>query len=333
MKRNLSLIAGLLLSTQAHAQTTINIGTWLSPAHPQNAIVLETWKTQLEEASDGRLTATLEYHNGHPKAVFDQVEDGTYDVGWSFHGYVPGRFRLTELAELPGANAGAGAASVAYWRTHEQFLAGAGEHDGLKLIGLFTHGPGQIHMTQPIESLADMQGKKIRVGGGIQSVLAERMGITAVPAPGSKVYEILQQGVADGVFMPAGEQATLRLSEVAPNLYLFPGGMYLGSFGIFMNEDFFADLSPEDQEALMSVSGESLSKLAGTVWEANDKAGLEQAKNSGNNVVEMGQADIDALAELTADLDDSFKAKVEDTGVDVEAAMAFFRETAQSLEN
>ncbi|MEM9605478.1 MAG: TRAP transporter substrate-binding protein [Pseudomonadota bacterium] len=333
MKLKLGLLAALLLGTQAQAQTTISIGTWLSPAHPQNSVVLETWKTQLEEASDGRLTAKLEYHNGHPKAIFDQVEDGTYDVGWSFHGYVPGRFRLTELAELPGANAGAGAASVAYWRTHEQYLADAGEHEGLKLIALFTHGPGQIHMTNPIESLADMKGKKIRVGGGIQSVLAERMGITPVPAPGSKVYEILQQGVADGVFMPAGEQATLRLSEVAPNLYLFPGGMYLGSFGIFMNEDFFADLSAEDQDALMSVSGEALSKLAGSVWEANDKAGLKQAREAGNNVVDMGQADIDALADLTADLDDSFKAKVADSGVDLDAAISFYRDTAQSLEN
>lgn len=333
MKRKLGLLACLLLGAQVHAQTTISIGTWLSPAHPQNAIVLETWKTQLEEASDGRLTARLEYHNGHPKAIFDQVEDGSYDMGWSFHGYVPGRFRLTELAELPGANAGAGAASVAYWRTHERYLADANEHDGLKLVGLFTHGPGQIHMTRPIDSLADMRGKKIRVGGGIQSVLAERMGVAPVPAPGSKVYEILQQGVADGVFMPAGEQATLRLSEVAPNLYLFPGGMYLGSFGIFMNEDFFADLSAEDQAALMSVSGEALSKLAGSVWEANDKAGLNRARESGNNVVDMGEADVNALAELTADLDDRFKARVSDAGVDIDSAIRFFRETAQSLDN
>lgn len=331
--RHALLAAAVTLSAAAvQAQTTITMGTWLSPKHPQNAKVLAEWKQQLEAASDGRLTLELEYHNGHPKAIFDLVEDGTYDAGWSFHGYVPGRFRLTELAELPGVGAGAEAASVAYWRTYEQYLAGANEHDGLKVLGLFTHGPGQIHMTKPIDSLADMEGKKIRVGGGIQSILAERMGITAVPAPGSKVYEILQQGVADGVFMPIGEQSTLRLSEVAKHVYTLPGGMYLGSFGIFMSQEFFDELDAADQEALMSVAGENLSRLAGKQWEANDDDGLAAAKSAGNDVVEVSADDLAAFEQITADLDGEFVKKVGDTGIDINAALDFYRNTARELE-
>lgn len=334
MKLRHALIAAAvaLSAATAQAQTVITMGTWLSPNHPQNAKVFAEWKEQLEAASDGRMTLELEYHNGHPKAIFDLVEDGTYDAGWSFHGYIPGRFRLTELAELPGVGAGAEAASVAYWRTQEKYLAGAEEHDGLKLLGLFTHGPGQIQMTNPIESMADLEGKKIRVGGGIQSILAERMGITAVPAPGSKVYEILQQGVADGVFMPMGEQSTLRLSEVAKNVYTLPGGMYLGSFGIFMGQEFFDELDAADQEALMSVSGESLSRLAGKQWEANDADGLAAAQAAGNNVVQVSDEDLAAFEQITADLDASFAEKVSDTGIDIKAAMEFYRSTARDLE-
>ena len=331
--RHALLAAAVSLSAAAaQAQTVITMGTWLSPNHPQNAEVFSEWKQQLEAATEGRMTLELEFHNGHPKAIFDLVEDGTYDAGWSFHGYVPGRFQLTELAELPGVGAGAEAASVAYWRTHEQFLAGANEHDGLKLLGLFTHGPGQIHMTKPIDSLADLEGKKIRVGGGIQSILAERMGITAVPAPGSKVYEILQQGVADGVFMPIGEQSTLRLAEVAKNVYTLPGGMYLGSFGIFMGQEFFDELDAADQEALMSISGESLSRLAGSQWEANDANGLAKALEAGNSVVEVSADDLAAFEQITSDLDETFAKKVAAKGIDVEAAMEFYRSTARDLE-
>jgi len=334
MKLRHALIAAAVAfsAAAAQAQTVITMGTWLSPNHPQNAKVFATWKEQLEQATDGRMTLELEYHNGHPKAIFDLVEDGTYDAGWSFHGYIPGRFRLTELAELPGVGAGAEAASVAYWRTYEQYLAEANEHDGLKVIGLFTHGPGQIQMTKPIESMADLEGKKIRVGGGIQSVLAERMGITAVPAPGSKVYEILQQGVADGVFMPMGEQSTLRLSEVAKHVYTLPGGMYLGSFGIFLGQEFFDDLDAEDQEAIMSISGESLSRLAGNQWEANDADGLAAAQAAGNEVVQVSEDDLAAFEQITSDLDESFAAKVSDSGVDVKAAMEFYRSTARDVE-
>ncbi|MGB0866250.1 MAG: TRAP transporter substrate-binding protein DctP, partial [Granulosicoccaceae bacterium] len=184
----------------------------------------------------------------------------------------------------------------------------------------------------PLDSLADLEGKKIRVGGGIQSVLAERMGITAVPAPGSKVYEILQQGVADGVFMPIGEQSTLRLSEVAKHVYTLPGGMYLGSFGIFAGAEFFDELDAADQEALMSVAGENLSRLAGAQWEANDNNGLAKAQEAGNEVVEVSADDLAAFGQITADLDGSFAEKVSDTGIDAAAALEFYRSTARGLE-
>ncbi len=74
---------------------------------------------------------------------------------------------------------------------------------------------------------------------------------------------MMQQGVIDGVFIPMVDQKSLRLKEVARNVIAFPGGMYLGSFGIFMNQDFLADLDAKDRDAILAVSGEKLSAMAG----------------------------------------------------------------------
>ncbi|MEN9432857.1 MAG: hypothetical protein RLZZ422_446 [Pseudomonadota bacterium] len=321
----------LLATSQAFAEQTIRVSSWLPPAHTMNANVLPTWGKWIEEATEGRVKLKIEYPGGDPKSVLDQVQDGAYEAGWIFHGYYPGRFKLTAMAELPGLEADSAAASVAYWKTYEKYLAKADEHKGVIVAGLFTHGPGQIHSIKPITSLADLKGKKMRIGGGIQTAIAKRMGIEGVAAPGSKVYEMLSQGVVDGVFMPMGEKKTLRIKEVAPFTLKFPGGgMYLGSFGVVLNQDFMASLDEKDRNAIMSVSGEKLSKLAGDAWKKEADEGEADAKASGNTIQDAPEPVLKEFAELTKGLDDEWLTSVKDSGVDAAAALKDFRETAKT---
>ena len=324
-------VAVLAASGPVLAQGTIRVASWLPPTHTMNAVVLATWGQWIAEATDGRVTMKIEYGLGHPKSLLDQVQDGAVEAAWTYHGYLPGRFKLTQLPELPLHGIGPEAASVAHWRVHEKYFATAGEHRGVIVAGLFTHGPGQIHLRAPITSLADMVGKKIRVGGGIQGEIGKRMGIEGVPAPGSKVYEILSQGVADGAFMPMEVKKSLRIKEVAPYTYKLPQGMYLGSFGIFLNEDFVAGLSEADRQALLRVSGERLSRMAGAAWGEADAVGESDAVAAGNTIVladDKMQADFQRLAD---GMDAEWVERVADRGVDAAAALQEFRAIARSL--
>lgn len=332
LKSAAAIALGTSLSATALADTTLRVASWLPPTHPQNAVVWPTWSKWVEEATEGRVKVEIEYGLGHPKTMFELVEDGVVDASWSYHGYVPGRFKLTQAVEQPLLGASAEAASVAHWKVHQKYFAKANEHDGLELIGLFTHGPGQIHTADPISSLADLKGKKIRLGGGIQGEIGERMEVTAVGAPAPKVYEMMQQGVIDGVFIPMGEQKSLRLHEVARNVVALPGGMYLGSFAIFMNPDFLADLDAKDREAILSVSGEKLSAMAGNAWDAADVEGLKAAQENGVNVAIVKQGDpmAEEFKALTKGMDEAFYESVADRGVDAKAALAELRQIARS---
>ena len=321
----------LLASTQVFAEKIMKVGSWLPPKHTMNADVLPTWGKWIEEATEGRVKLKIEYPGGHPKALLDQVQDGAFDAAWTFHGYSPGRFKLTKIVELPDLGADAEAASIAHWRINKKYLAKAGEHKGLTLAALFTHGPGQIHLRKPIKTLADLKGKKIRIGGGVQTDIAKRMGIEGVAAPGSKVYEILSQGVADGVFMPMGEKKSLRLKEVAPFTLKFPHGMYLGSFGIFINNEFLASLDKKDRDAIMSVSGEKLSAMAGKAWDADALVGEKDARGSGNTIMDATPEIIAEFKKLTADMEKEWLDSVKDRGVDAAAALKELREIARSI--
>ena len=327
----LTLASSILInSAPAQAETTMLVGSWLPPKHTMNADVLPTWGKWIEEATEGRVKLKIEYPGGHPKALLDNVQDGVFHAGWTFHGYFPGRFKLTKIVELPNLGAGAEAASAAHWRINEKYLSAGGEHKGIELAALFTHGPGNIHLREPISSLKEMEGKKIRIGGGVQTEIANEMGVKGVAAPGSKVYEILSQGVADGVFMPMGEKRTLRLKEVAPFSVKFPNGMYLGSFGVFLNPDFMASLDPKDAEAIRSVSGEKLSAMAGRFWGEDAKIGEQDARDSGNTIMDASPEMLEEFNAMVADFDTKWLEDVKDRGIDAEAALAELRSVAQS---
>jgi len=320
----------LMASGQAMAEKVMRVGSWLPPKHTMNKDVLPTWGKWISEATEGRVNLKIEYPGGHPKALLDNVQDGVFDAGWTFHGYFPGRFKLTKIVELPNLGGGAEAASVAHWRINEKYLKKAGEHKGVVLGALFTHGPGNIHLRDPISSLKEMEGKKIRIGGGVQTEIAKRMGVKGVAAPGSKVYEILSQGVADGVFMPLGEKRTLRLKEVAPFTMKFPNGMYLGSFGVFINPDFMGSLSKKDQEAIMSVSGEKLSAMAGRFWDEDAKVGEADAISSGNTIMEASPAVMKEFEAMTMGMDEEWLKAVKGRKVDAAKALEELRSIARS---
>jgi len=337
MKNVTKLLLGLAMTTasiampgQAIAEKVMRVGSWLPPKHTMNKDVLPTWGKWISEATEGRVKLKIEYPGGHPKALLDMVQDGAFDAGWTFHGYFPGRFKLTKIVELPGLDADAEAASVAHWRVNEKFLKKAGEHRGIVLGALFTHGPGQIHLREPISSLKQMNGKKIRIGGGVQTEIANRMGVKGVAAPGSKVYEILSQGVADGVFMPLGEKRTLRLKEVAPFTMKFPNGMYLGSFGVFLNPDFMDSLSAKDRKAIMAVSGEKLSAMAGRFWGEDAKIGEADARKSGNNIMTAPPAVMKEFKDLTAGMEKEWLDNVKGKNIKAKEALWELRSIARS---
>ena len=171
MKVLASLIFSMMLISQAQA-ATFKIAT-ITPDGNSWMVAMRKAGKDIEKATEGRVKVKMEYGLGHPKTMFELVEDGVADASWSYHGYVPGRFKLTSIVEQPMLGVSAEAASVAHWRIHQKYLAQGGEHEGVILAALFTHGPGQIQMAKPIASLSELKGKKISVTGAAGSIGSE----------------------------------------------------------------------------------------------------------------------------------------------------------------
>lgn len=322
----IALAAGLALSPVAGfaADTVLTISSWAPPTHGINAKLWPEFTRMLEEATEGRVSAEVKFGLGSPPAQFDLVLDGAADVTWIFHGYNPGRFVATKMIELPGYEGNAEAASAAYWSAYETFLAAANEHEGVKVLAMMTHGPGVLHSESEVTSLDQIEGMKLRLGGGVSGDVGTALGATGIRVPAPKVYETLASRAADGVMMPMEARAGFKLFEVAPHSYVVPGGFYRGSFAIVMNQETYDGLAEADRAALDAIAGATLSRVAGKVWDEIDGIGLATvAANDGNTLTEASAQDAAKWQELTGPLIEGVLAEVSAKGIDAPAVQAF----------
>lgn len=307
MYRTISIIAAAVALTAAgaaQADTTIRLETYAGPRHAMNTNGWPTWIKDLTKAGGGKVKVRMTYPPIDPRVLYDRVRDGIADMAWITHGYTTGRFVLTQMIELPGADGNAEQMSKAFWRTYTGRFGKRDEHKGVQLVALFTHGPGLVHSRGPIANIGQVNGMKVRTGGGVQSQIAKRLGIVSVSAPVTKAQEILQQGVADGIFFSIETIYSFKLGGVVKNHYALPGGLYSASFAVVMNQRKYDSLNAADKASLNKVGGEHMSGIMGRTWDGADALAVEKLGAAGNKIGTFDAATAKAVKAKLADLDD-----------------------------
>lgn len=329
-----AIIAGAaLFAGQAANAETLTLANWLPPSHPLVADVMVPFAENIKAATDGRVTVNmLPAPLGPPPAQYDLAVNGVADITFGVQGYTPGRFRTTNLAEIPFWGDTAEVTSIAYWRTWDALLKDAGEYDDVHVLGVFTHGPGQAFMKgKDLSSLDALNGAKIRVGGGIVHEIATALGAVPVEGPSSQTYELLSQGVADGIMFPYESVNFFGLTDLVDQALVVPGGLYNTSFFVVMNKAKWDSLSDEDQAAINSVSGEALAQLAGKAWDAADAAGLEAMRDTVTfNIATPGQ--IDAIREMVEPVVEAKLAEIDEAGVSSEKAYQMMEKNIEEMQ-
>ena len=327
-----TLLSGVAAPSALAQTTTLTMSSWVSPTHHVTAVVLQGWANEAEKVTNGRVKFTmLPKHPSAPPGTFDAVRDGLVDLSYVTASYTPARHVLPMLAELPGAGETSLINSVAYSRIYWKHFHKVGEYKGVKLLGVFTHGPGQMFTKKPVRSIADVQGLKIRTGGGVAEQVAKALGASAFVKPAPESYELLSSGVADGVFFPMESIISFKLDTVLEQATLFPGGMYSSSFGFFMNEDKWNKLPRQDQDALEKISGEWIARHAGNSWDVADQKGLDALKKSGVKIVNADPEFVAEVRKRSAPIVEEWIAKAKAKGVDAARILAEFREELKKV--
>ncbi len=315
-------------SGAAFAQTvSLRMSTWLPPQHHLVADTLPVWFDAIEEASGGSLKIKLDPAPiAKPPGQYDVVRDGAADMAYHVMAYTPGPFEILRGAELPFLSKNAEVGSQAAYDWYDRNIGFEQEFQDVKVITLMVHGPGAVHTKKQINSLEDLAGVKLRVGGGGVR-MAEALGATPVAMPAPAAYEAIQKGVADGALFPFESVKGFRLGELLDYHLEIPGGLYTTPFAVIMNRAKYDALSDDHKQVLSDLGGITGAKMLGAGWDRADAVGREFALEKNGTINQLSDTELARWKDKIAFMNDDWIAKADAAGLDGPALLDDLRAT------
>jgi TRAP-type transport system periplasmic protein len=289
-------------AVQAQQKMDMKLAYFVGDQHAMSQWLIK-WSEGLEKGSGGRIAVKRfpSAQMGPTPGHYDFARTGQADVAWFLHGGTPGRFPLTEIINLPFM---AGSAEIGTKVLNDPGLRAKyldAEHKGLKMLMLFTHQPGGPHTTKKaIRNLDDFKGLRLRFASPTVRDLVQALGATPVGVPPTEFSEQMQKGTIDGGFIDyGGAGIAFKLGGIvkySTELYC-----YVTSFGLGMNEDYWAKLPP-DLKKLVTDSVTGKEKEVGEAWDGLDVPGKKALLDGGGEAIRFSAGDNERVRKIGAEV-------------------------------
>ena len=279
----------LVLTVQAQARE-LRMAPGVPPAHPAYDPMFTEFAERLAEKTDGDLAGNLlgtEVANiGNMR---NAIKSGLVEVGLFLPAYFPADLPeinlVGDLAFL-GTNPHAmGAAVTEYIVTCDECQQ---ELKKLGIVYTSSHASDlyRILSTEPVRSLDDLKGLRMRVGGPQYSRWAESVGMSPASIPVGETYESLSQGVIEGTIASIADIISFRLDDVLNYVTDVELGTFHSTISHAVGQQAWDSLSAEQREALVHASVEASAAITQRWgYEMADEA-REVARESGIEMLE-----------------------------------------------
>jgi TRAP-type C4-dicarboxylate transport system substrate-binding protein len=232
---------GASATSASAADFTIKFGYVTTPVHPYG-LTLTQFKRIVERESNGRVEVQLlaSYAGANDIALLNDIKGGSVDGGAVSAAIWPAANIKSFIAlQMPGLidsyqleqrviNNSSGIA--------RDMLRKGTERAGLTGLGFLEGGMRQLFLKDPITSLRQLKGKKVRSveSPHLKDALAA-LGTEPVPLPLGDVFNSLKTGVVDGLEANSALTFAQRFDEagatnaVIANLFPFPAVVVMGN--------------------------------------------------------------------------------------------------------
>ena len=297
---------------------------------PQHAVcqkILPTWGKWVEEATEGRVKISIPPKSlAPPPEQWAAVEKGIADVAMQFNGFIANRVIGPSVAMNPFiATDDAPAMSQALWETHEKYFPD--EFKGIKALSMWVTTPGELwsQTDKPVNSIADLETRKIWALPGTNAAIMKEIGAGVVSGPAVQMNEIVSRGVVDAyVGVSPSSVRDFRLIPYTKSKTEFDRGIYTTSFSLLMSEKKWAALSEKDRAAIMSVSGARFGRMASAYYVQADKEATAEVDKAGVKTVKVDPKFEAALVKVGEGLTRKWIADAAARGLDGQATYDFY---------
>lgn len=291
--KSLLLASSLGLAFAATASAENYRFTTYAPPN-EAASQTNTWVTEeIARKTDGEVSFEMFYASTlvPAKEQMRAVGSGVAHGGFQPASYLPSDLPLNNALTAYGfiePNATAMAMAFADWTMHDpEALAQYEEANVIPFGGFSTPTyPLICNTDEPITSLDQFQGLKVRFPGGANAKLTQDLGGVPVNIPGNEIYQALQTGAIDCAgILAAWLNIDNSLQEVSTSVTL---ANWTGSFNsplTLFNRDFWQDLTDEQRQIALEATARGTAKMQITFNTNNDKA-LAMAQEAGVELVE-----------------------------------------------
>ena len=321
MKKLLVLALALVMALCAVSAVAEPLTLTYAEVNPIDTIVGQTataFKTKLEELSGGEIIVDVQASGvlGSEAQILDGVLMGGDTIDF---------VRLSAFALSNYGVQKATLLNVPYtFENRDHFWAFANsdlakefleepKNIGLPVWGLCYAEEGFRHFFTnfPVNGIADMAGKKIRVSEDpIMVGMVKGLGANPTVVTFTELYSALQTGVVDGAEQPTANYKSNAFPEVAPHFIL--DGHTLGAVQIAVTATGWAKLN-EQQQAWIMEAAQYASDFNAELSASAEAEVLEQLKAEGVTVVDVTdktpwmEACADIIKESTKGLEDTYQ--------------------------
>lgn len=260
---------------------------------------VEPWIEDVVEATEGSIEIELLAAGSIVSGdeAFGAASDGTIDVyaGWAtvYGGIMPEGMLAYGLAM--GAD-DHNEAWEAMWGDPNyqigEIVQEAAHENNLHWAGWTSQGPNSIFTKFPINSMEDLEGKKLRAGGP-QAIFLETMGGTPVSLGGDEIYTAIDLGTIEGTMWDTGGISSMKFHEVI-DYAMMPGWNAAQHQEIYINLDSWNALTDWQREQIEGIFESNYFKTSEMHLEGVEES-LKALEDSGGEVITLSDEEVEKM--------------------------------------
>lgn len=313
------LAAPFVLRADFARAATYQALTYLNVADKPGVKGLQLIADKVAEASGG----DIEFQINLAGSLSIKASDTTQALGDGLiqladNQYYLGLVPIAGVLRLPALISGPEEYETAYAIVKPAMTKGF-DRQGVKVLSHYLYPPQVIFGVDPITSIAEIDGKKIRVTSAEQGRFVETFGGFPITMPSAEIAPAIQRNVIDG-FITASAGGARTLGELIDTTFRLQVST-IDSF-YMVNADFY-DMLSDDVRAALDTAGDEAGELASSLLAQEEPEWMGKHEEIGVEVIQPTEEDEARAAEAMVPV---WEAWAEETGGEAPQMLAEIRE-------
>ncbi len=306
-----------------------------APGFIINTGIIDNFLEDIAEVTDGRVQfVDPEVVNRDPDAQYDLVMSGDVDAAYVLNDRLRVSHPLLKLPMQPLLGGSAEQTAVSLWRLHDEYLSETPYFDEAHILGFVAAPAAHIwrEEAEPVRADEDIIDKNVYPVPYFQDLDVRGPAVLRENVANWMVEYEAQNTAPPTFFLAHGAARALGIWTNDVMVTEVDYGVYTPTYTVILSDEAWAEISPEDQAAIMSVSGERLASRSAS-WDAFDNGFRADMLANG---LKFKKADEALLADLEDHKNEAvaiWLAEAEALGIPGEEALAAYEENLRALED